>query len=74
MVVLISVVQVVYEIMWRGLNGISKHVELFESDRPTVYIERLFGIGGFAFLLSVLAVFYSKGIVTIRIAPTVVLC
>jgi len=55
------------------LKGISKHVELFVSDRQILYIERLFGIGGFPFLLCVLAVFDSKAIATIRIAPTVVL-
>ena len=42
------------------VDGTSEHEEWFEGGRRSVYNERLVGVGGFPFLLSVLVLLYSK--------------
>jgi len=46
-------------------NGTLKHEEWFEGGRQSVYKERLFGVGGFPFLLSLLIFWYSKASMTL---------
>jgi len=59
-VVLIRVMLVVCKIMVEYPDRISDHGEWFEGGRWCVYKERLFGVGGFPFLLSLLVLLYSK--------------
>ena len=54
MIVLRSIVLVVCKIMVGYLDGTSEHEEWSEGGRRSVYTVRLFGVGGFSFLLSLL--------------------
>jgi len=48
------------------LDGTSEHKGWFEGGRQSVYKERLFGGGGFPFLLSLLILLYTKAITTLK--------
>ena len=63
--VLIRVVLVVCKMMVGYLDGILAHGEWFEGGRWSVYKERLFGVGWFPFLLSLLVLLYSKASMTL---------
>jgi len=65
MVVLIRVVLVVCKIMVAYSEGTLECEEWFECGRRIVYKERLFGIGGFPYLLSLLILLYSKASTTL---------
>jgi len=65
MVVLIRVVLVVCKIVVGDSDDTSEHEEWFEGSRWSVYKERLFGAGGFPFLLSLLIFVYSKACMTL---------
>jgi len=56
----------VCKIMVGYSHGISEHEEWFESGGWSVYIERLFGVGGFPFLLALLVLLYSKASTTLN--------
>jgi len=60
------VVLVVCKIMGRYSNGTSEHEKWFEGGRRSVYKERLLGVGGFPFLLSLLILLYSKASMTLN--------
>jgi len=63
-VMLIRVLLVVCKIMVGYSDGTSEHRELFKGGRWNVCKERLFGVGGFPFLLSLLVLLYSKASMT----------
>ena len=65
MVVLIRVVLMVCIIMVGYSDGTSEHEKWFEGGRRSVYNDRLFGVGGFPFLLSFLVLLYSKASTTL---------
>ena len=65
MVVLIRVLLVVCKIMIGYLDGTSEHGEWLEGGRWSVYKDRLFGVGWFPFLLSLLVLLYSKASTTL---------
>ena len=55
----------VCKIMVGYSDGTSENEEWFEGGRRRVYKERLFGVGGFPFLLSLLVFLYSKASTTL---------
>jgi len=55
----------VCKIMVGYSDGTSENEEWFEGGRRRVYKGRLFGVGGFPFLLSLLVFFYSKASTTL---------
>jgi len=59
-VVSIRVVLIVSQILEDDLDGKLKHEEWFIVGRHTVYKERLFGVGGFPFLLSLYILLNTK--------------
>ena len=59
-VVLMRVILVVSKMTVGYSDGTSEHDEWFEGGRRSVYKERLFGVGEFPFLLSLLIPLYSK--------------
>jgi len=65
MVVLIRVVLVVGKITAEYSDGTLEYEEWFEGGGWSVYKERLFGVGGFPFLLSLLVLLYSKASTTL---------
>jgi len=65
-VVLIRVVLVVCKIMVGYSDGILEHGEWFKGGRRSVYKERLIGVGGNPFLLSLLVLLYSKASTTLN--------
>jgi hypothetical protein len=54
-------------------DGTSVHEEWFEGGRRSVYNERLVGVGGFPFLLSLLVLLYSKASYDFETVSTLVL-
>jgi hypothetical protein len=72
-VVLISVVLMVCKITVEYSEGTSEHEEWFEGGKQIVYKERLFGVGGFPFLLSLLVLLYRKATYNFETASTSVL-
>ena len=50
----------VCKIMREYSVGTSEHEELFEGGRRSVYEERLLGVGGYPFLLSLLVLLYGE--------------
>ena len=66
MVVLIRVVLMVCKIMVGYSDDTSEHEEWFEGARRSVYKERLVGVAGFPFLLSLLVLSYSKASTTLN--------
>jgi len=66
MVVLIIVVLMVCRIMVGYSEGTSEHEERLKGGRQSVYKERLFGVGGFSFLLSLLVLVSSKASTTLN--------
>jgi len=62
---LIRVVLMLCKIMDGYLDGTSEHEEWFEGGRRSVYKQRLFGVGGFPFLLSLLVLLYSRASTTL---------
>jgi len=64
---------VVSKNMGRYSNGTSEYEELFEGGIQTVYKERLFGIGGFPFLVSLLILLSSKASYDFETTPNPVL-
>jgi len=65
-VVLIEVVLVVGKMIRKHLDDTSKHEESFKGGIQTVYKERLFGIGGFPFLLSLLGLPYKEASIILK--------
>jgi len=47
-------------------DGTPRHEEWFKGGRWSVYKERLFGVGGFPFLLALLVLLYSKASTTLK--------
>jgi len=62
MVVLISILSVVCKIMEKDSHGTARHKEWLEGGRSSVYYQSEIGVVGFAFLLSLLVLLYSKAI------------
>jgi hypothetical protein len=55
------------------LDGTLEHEEWFGGGRRIVYKERLVGVGGFPFLLSLLVLLYSKASYDFETVSTLVL-
>ena len=53
-------------IMREYSDGTSEHEERFEGGRQSVYEERLLGIGGFLFLLTLLVLLYRESSETLK--------
>ena len=62
MIVLMRILLVVCKIMDGDSDGTLRYEEWLECGRQSVYKERLFGVGGFPFLLSLLILLYRKAI------------
>ena len=60
MVVMITVGVVVCTIMDEDSDGTSEHEGLFEDSGRSVYEVRMFGVGGFPFLLCLLVLLYGE--------------
>ena len=56
----------VCKIMVGYSDGTSEHEEWFQGGRQSVYKERLFRVGGFSFLLSLLVLLNSKASTTLQ--------
>ena len=66
MVVVTRVVQVVCKIMVGYSDGTSEHGEWLDGGTRSVHKERLFGVGRFPFLQSLLDLLYSKASTTLN--------